>query len=201
MSIQAFEHRLYLPLAGMLLVFPQFMIFSNKVPARLLASGILPVIVLFAGINILHQRNFVNPLRFWTQAVETSPSSAYAHMLLALQQPDKATALQTMQQAQLLDPKTHHIHFNKGLLYGKFNEMDSAWYYFLAEQRLSGYYECNFQLARIAKKTGRLQLARDYYAQYLSRNPNRGTNDLSSFQQQYPIADTSLSIYFSKVLK
>lgn len=200
MSIQAFEHRLYLPLAGALLVFSQFMIFSSKVSTRLLYGALLPIIIFFAGINLAHQRSFANPLKFWTQAVATSPSSAYAHALLALQQKDANIAFATMQLAEKLNPEEHHINYYKGLLYLKFDSLAASQRSFELEQQKSGYNECSFQLARVAYRNGNWQLAGHLYSNYLKTNPNRSKGESERFSTQFANDTIQLKLFLKKSL-
>lgn len=81
------EHRLYLPMPGLLLMvsqaealhrFPRF--------SLLLAAVLVPV---FSVFSLLHSRDFRDPRAFWGNAVRTSPHCALAHRSLGMMHLDK----------------------------------------------------------------------------------------------------------------
>ncbi|RYZ45330.1 MAG: hypothetical protein EOP49_25405, partial [Sphingobacteriales bacterium] len=78
---QTFEHRLYLPIIGILILLSQTILFRNRLKPRNLTAAVGALVVLFAVLNRNHQQYFRDPLSFWSQAVETSPNSAYALMM------------------------------------------------------------------------------------------------------------------------
>ncbi|NCX96180.1 MAG: hypothetical protein EBX41_07180, partial [Chitinophagia bacterium] len=157
---QAFEHRLYLPMLGVLLFLPQTVVFqklSSVELSRYFGIYCLALIV----VNFVHQRNFRNPPVFWNQAVATSPHSAYANMMLGARienlEGNTGTKEEKLQQsyklfrtAYALNPKEKYL----GYYYGRMLQLQDSTLesekHLLAEKKLSGYYECDFYLARVA---------------------------------------------------
>ncbi|MFW0837901.1 MAG: tetratricopeptide repeat protein [Candidatus Komeilibacteria bacterium] len=73
------EHRNYLPLLGMIIILLQYRPhWINSKTSKLIAGGTATVIlIIFTGINFVHARVYKDNISFWTNAVETSPTSAF----------------------------------------------------------------------------------------------------------------------------
>ena len=80
-DINFLEHRLYLPMLGIILILAESNVVS-KAPFKWLAiTG--TVIVLFLGVITFHHIGvFSEGVNFWSNAVKTSPSSALAHQMM-----------------------------------------------------------------------------------------------------------------------
>ncbi len=83
---QAFEHRLYLPIIGILIMLSETVVFSE---ARLSNQKLvfwtsMAIVTLFFFLNISHQQKFKNEITFWENAVIDSPSASYAHKILGV---------------------------------------------------------------------------------------------------------------------
>lgn len=80
-----FEHRLYIPLAGLLLVFMEMV--PAEFPAgagpRAGAAG-LAALALLASVTGRHMVNFEDRLKFWGNAAATSPGSPLTHRNLGI---------------------------------------------------------------------------------------------------------------------
>lgn len=153
---QTFEHRLYLPMMGMLLLLPQTVLLANKLePQRLLMiwGGIC---LLFAGLNYRHQQHFSDPLSFWSQAVETSPNSAFANMMLAarLGKEETARSEAMFRKAYKLNPKEKYLNYYMAEMLQKKDSVLASEPYLLAEKQVSDYYQCDFYLARVYMTKG-----------------------------------------------
>lgn len=169
---QTFEHRLYLPMMGMLLLLPQTVLLANKLePQRLLLmwGG---VCVVFAGLNYRHQRHFSDPLSFWSQAVETSPNSAYANMMLAarLGKEETARSEAMFRKAYKLNPKEKYLNFYMAEMLQKKDSVLASEPYLLAEKQVSDYYQCDFYLARVYMTKGDKQNAVACLERYITRD-------------------------------
>lgn len=74
------EHRTYLPLVGILIIFAEtnpLKNFSFKNKAYLLTG--IAILFFFSLINFSHQNKFKNRLAFWQEAAAASPSHPLAH--------------------------------------------------------------------------------------------------------------------------
>jgi Flp pilus assembly protein TadD len=78
------EHRLYLPLFGILLVLGQSKL-VKKVPPRVGAAMVLIIAVAWGMISFRHQSAFADGVSFWSNAARTSPRSGLAHQMLGRQ--------------------------------------------------------------------------------------------------------------------
>ena len=168
---QTFEHRLYLPIMGMLLLLSQTVLFKNGLADKQLFISFIVAAAILAGINYYHQKNFANPVAFWTQAVESSPHSAYATMMLAAREDDLATSYKLFHKAYQLNPKEKYLNFYYGVMLQKQDSVPQSEQYLLAEKNSSGYYECDFYLARVAMERKDLSGAASYLRTYLTKDP------------------------------
>jgi tetratricopeptide (TPR) repeat protein len=147
---QTYEYRMYLPMFGIFLLLPQTVILQNKLTDKQLLMCGISVACLFAILNFRHQKNFENPLAFWTQAAATSPHSSQACMRLAARigDPEKSDAL--FLKAFSINPREKSLNFIYGVrLQGKDSILASE-KYFLTEKSISACDECDLYLARVA---------------------------------------------------
>jgi tetratricopeptide (TPR) repeat protein len=146
---QIFEHRLYLPIIGILLILSQTILFSDKVKNErkfIVASGI---IVLFAVMSYFHSDYFSNPLKFWNKAVLDNPESGMAKMILGTQLNDPSEQEKLYREAYKLNPHLQVLNLMLGKIAMNNNHNEEAKEYFLKELKLTnmpGTYTC---LARI----------------------------------------------------
>ena len=171
---QEFEHRLYLPMVGILLLLSETLLFKNQLSERQFSRAAGGIVVLLAVWNLVRQPVFDNAINFWTEAVETSPNSAYANMMLAarLDDTDMTRANTLMQKAYKLDPDQKYINYYLGSLKvteGKLMESES---FFLKEIENSNYYKCYEHLAQIAFQRKDLSNAISYLENYLAVDGN-----------------------------
>ena len=169
---QTFEHRLYLPVIGILLMLSQSILLRNKLSDKQLLTGTIAICAIFVFINFGHQKAFADPISFWTQAVETSPTSAYANMMLAARldqkEIDHSSAL--FRKAYQLNPKEKYLNYYYAVMLQKKDSVMQSEPYLLAEKKISDYYECDFYLARVAMERKDLNGAIGYLQSYLKRD-------------------------------
>lgn len=177
---QSFEHRLYLPMIGILLLLSQTALFNNKLGDKTILIGGVVVAAIFAGINFTHQDSFNDPKTFWTKAAETSPHSAYANMMLAARIDDNVQeSYRLFRKAYQLNPKEKYLNFYYGVMLQKQDSVMQSEKYLLTEKNTSGYFECDFYLARVAAEKRDLNGAITYLTTYLThqpRNPQANNN-------------------------
>jgi protein O-mannosyl-transferase len=170
---QVFEHRLYLPVVGILLLLPQTIAFRSAISDKTLTLVVAGVCVVFAILNVRHQSNFSDPRTFWSQAVETSPHSAYANMMLAARL-DKSEARESealFRKAYALNPDEKYLNFYMGELLQKKDSVLASEPYLLKEKQISNYTLCDFYLARVAMEKKDIAGAISYLQTFLKRDP------------------------------
>jgi hypothetical protein len=72
------EHRLYLPIFGLLIILAETENFWKKRSLFFCYYSLAAIFIIFISINLIHARSFQNRLSFWRQAVNSSPHSALA---------------------------------------------------------------------------------------------------------------------------
>ena len=179
---QTFEHRLYLPIIGILLLLPQTVLFNNKLADKQLFTYAVTLCGLLAIINFYHQRSFANPKTFWTAAVETSPHSAFANMMLAarLDKDETAKSDALFRKAYSINPREKYLNFYMAELLQNPHNKDSvaaSEKYLLVEKQVSDYYKCDFLLARVHMERNDLAGAADLLQTYLKHDP---TNQMAN---------------------
>lgn len=182
LNTQTFEHRLYVPIIGILLLLPQTILFQSKLRDKQILALVAGVGILFAVLNYRHQRYFNDPLSFWSQAYETSPHSAYAVMMYAarIQDQDKAESFRLMREAYKLNPDEKYLNYYYGVMLQSQDSVLASEKHLLREKQISDYYECDFYLARVAITKQDTAGAAQYLERYLTRdslNP-MGNNNL-----------------------
>lgn len=180
LNLQAFEHRLYLPVIGILLILPQTRLFHSKLPDKALLAGGIGVAVIFSAINFMHQQSFSDPLSFWSQAVRTTPHSAYANMMLAARIGDPVQSDSLFLRAYSLNPNERLLNFIYGVRLQDHDSVAASEKYFLAEKKNSGYYACDLYLSRVAMERKDLRTAITYLESFLKKEP------------KHPIANNNL---------
>jgi len=169
---QVFEHRLYLPITGILFILPYTIVFKNNWQPKRLVAAVAFIALIFGGINYIHQQAFKDPLTFWNKAVATSPHSAYATMMLGEREvDDTAKAYAHIKKAYAMDSAQKYINYYYGMMLQNDGHVLQSEPYFLAEKRISGYYECDFYLARVYLTKGDLKAAEQYLQYYLKNDP------------------------------
>jgi 4-amino-4-deoxy-L-arabinose transferase-like glycosyltransferase len=170
---QAFEHRLYLPIVGILLLLSQTSFLKNKLGDKQLVLAFGIVCCVLAGLNFRHQQNFKDPYTFWSQAAETSPHSAYASMMLGARIPDDQQRSATLfHKAYALNPSEKYINFYMAEMLQRKDSVLASEPYLLREKQVSDYYLCDFYLARVAMEKKDLPAAIAYLKAYQKRDPH-----------------------------
>ena len=170
---QSFEHRLYLPITGILLLLSQTFFLNNRLREKpQLIAGICLCGIL-AIVNFQHQKAFADKMSFWTSAVETSPHSAFANMMLAarLDESEFKRSCDLFRNAYQLNPKEKYLNFYMGVMLQKKDSVLASEPYLLAEKNNSAYYECDFYLARVAMEKKDFSGAITYLQAYLKKDP------------------------------
>lgn len=170
---QVFEHRLYVPSVGILMMLSQTNIFY-KIPAKYLNLGIIIIISLLAFLNYRHQKNFRDPLSFWTSAIQTTPNSAYANKMYAtrVSKTNPDLGLYHMKKAYSLNPKEKYVNYHLGKYYLEKDSLALADKMLYEELKHSEYYDNYFQLSRLEFIKKDLNKSIDHLEKYLSKKPD-----------------------------
>jgi len=172
-----FEHRLYLPLIGILIclaeVYPLRNLNWQDKKAQL---GGLIIIIIFSVLTILHCQHFSDRLNFWTEAAKKSPNSAFVHNNLGAMYHlnndlDKAKVEYLI--ALKINPNQGLVHNNLGLIAvsnKKFTEAESE---YKKELEFNPYYDNALtNLGILYFKTNRLTDAKAAFLAAYRLNPN-----------------------------
>ena len=168
---QDFEHRLYLPMLGILLLLGESAVFTliNEKQRLVFFAA---VAVGFAYLNFEHQKNFESPLSFWKAAVETTPNSYYATMNLAsrLDEEDLPRAQQLMRRAYNLDSTGKYVNYYIGKMLLDHDSAEFAKPYLEREIEGSKYYETYFYLSQLEFLDSNLDKSIEYMEVFLSKD-------------------------------
>jgi len=127
---QSYEHRMYLPLVGVLLFIAEFdwMKFFSFSKVQHKAVSITVLMALFL-ITIIHSRSFANTYSFLKNAVATSPSSSLAHRNMGIYYQDVnqlKEASESYVLSLMLNPHEKDLHNNLGVIYDTWGKFDLA---------------------------------------------------------------------------
>ena len=146
---QVFEHRLYIPMIGILLVLSQTLVFHSQLKENNKLAAAAVLILLFSFITFTRLELFQSPLSFWTRAVDDNPSSSYAHMMLGLRMTDTTAMTRCFNEAYALNPDTKNLNYFMGKIALDQNRPDLAKMHLLREIRHSQIPDDYFCLARV----------------------------------------------------
>jgi len=98
-----YEHRLYIPFVGILLIISQTRLFSTSIDKRYLwiISGIL--ILVMGASSFIRAGYFKSPLDYWSRSVEETPGNAYSKMMMATWTKDEVIQENLFRQARAID--------------------------------------------------------------------------------------------------
>ena len=156
---QVFEHRLYIPVIGILLVLSQTVIFQPvwKENFKLIAAG--GIILLFSIMTFIRLDLFQSPITFWTRAVDDNPSSAYARMMLGLRMTDTTEMTRLFNEAYALNPDEKMLNYFLGKLALDKHQVDLAEGHLKRELKQSQIPDDYFLLARVCFMKNKLDSA------------------------------------------
>jgi len=168
---QTFEHRLYLPMIGMLLLLSQTVLFKNNLKDVQLTAAGVGLAAILGVVNYSHQQSFTDPKTFWDAAAETSPHSAYANMMMAARMQKGPESYALLRKAYSLDSNQKYLNYYYGVMLQDQDSILASEPYFLKEKKISDYVECDLDLARVAITKQDFPGAIAYLQSYLKRVP------------------------------
>ena len=199
------EHRLYVPMVGILLV----LLGTQNNPLgrygpRLTILIFVSSFLAFSLINISYARNFQDRLTFWQRAVKDAPGAALVHANLgAMYYFDKKfePAIYEYQQALALNPRQDMVHSNLALIFEKQDRFLEAEQEFLTELSLSPRYaDGYFNLGLLRYRQRRIDEARQLMRQTISLDPYHvGAHQALAVDFYHSGDKENLSLYLQKL--
>jgi len=168
------NHRAYLPLAGLIILLVS--VTPEKIPflTRHLKRLFLPcVIIALALMTLVQQRKFANAERFWTSAIDDSPSRAWFYYYLGRYYEatkDYNTAEKALQTALSLK-EYPRFYYELGLLYFWSGKEYEKSFVYMEKAVLKHYSEPKAlkDFAAVSSETGRLFFEKGEYAKAIER--------------------------------
>jgi protein O-mannosyl-transferase len=172
---QNYEHRLYLPLMGILMVLSYTLLFNNSGYKTIIASSLL-VILIFTVINFKQAEKFRSEMVFWKNAVKDSPHSSYALVRLGSRYyttNKKENAEQSFASALVLNPEERYANYYLGKIYLEKGKVAEAYKLLIKEELLyPGYADNLFELAHACFMLDKKKDARKYLIKYAELRPD-----------------------------
>ncbi len=176
----AFEHRMYLPLAGIIAAFVFGLKFiSEKFFKRLSApifTGVLIGITAAAGYLTFHRnQDYKSALSIWSDTLAKRPDNPRAHnnlgAILSLKG-NYEEAGKHFSEAVRLDPDYGDAYINLGYIFAQAGKLDdAALMYLKAVQTNPQIREANYNLGNAFMRQGKFEDATHYYKEELRINP------------------------------
>jgi len=203
---QVFEHRLYVPLIGILLMMGPVIRSTDHWPGSRRYLLFAAILIVFASISFVRTGYYDSPLAFWTKAVEGSPRSCYARMMLGTKVDSPAEREKLFLEAWKLDPTQKNLNYYLGKVMLEKKAFDSAEYFLKREARNTKIPDVYFMLAQLAYTKHQY----DTTARYLEKviqldplNPQANSNMVMVYWQmgQKEKAKASLELMRQKGLQ
>lgn len=171
------EHRIYLPLVGIFIVFSEFSLVKKIDFEKYLPVFVFLLVVLsFSFLNLLHSSKFKDRISFWSSAVKTSPSHPLAHKNLgAMYYLDGRynEAKEEFLKAAKINFEEPMIHNNLGLIYMRENNLEKAKEEFELELKINPNYDnALFNLGLLYWNQGDKQKAAEMWLKAVAVNPD-----------------------------
>ena len=128
---QFFDHRIYLPLVGMLFVVLELTKAYNDLFSKKFMAIVFCIFLLFFTITIFYEQKFENKKIFWLNDLESSPQSDIPHAMIGCLLSDsgfyKEAEQQILEAIAIKEDPTHYV--NLSVLYasmGNLQKMEEA---------------------------------------------------------------------------
>ncbi|MDO8602065.1 MAG: tetratricopeptide repeat protein, partial [bacterium] len=177
-STDFFEHRLYVPLIGLLIVLAEsVLVKSLDEPAgEWFLQPWLFVLLVFFGMTFAHENVFADRLVFWQNAALNSPHSSLAQKNLGAMYylgQNYSLAETYSKKALEVNPQELMVHNNLGLIYVAEGRLKEAEEEYLQELSFNPYYDsAHFNLGLLYYGAGDYVAAREQWEMTLQINPN-----------------------------
>jgi tetratricopeptide (TPR) repeat protein len=173
-----YEHRLYLPSAGLiLLVVTVFYIGADRLKsnARAAAAVLSVVVAILGSAAYARNRVWTDEISLWKDVVSKSPYKVKGHINLGnayLTNDNNDMAMEHYQTALTLDKDSPDAHYNLGLAYQSKGLIDRAIkHYRITLRHVPAYSEAHNNLANAYRTKGLIDRAIKHYLLALKLNP------------------------------
>ena len=170
------EHRIYLAMAGLLLVVMNCHDLKKPVSPKALPVSILTgILLLFSVLSFLHSRNFRDQFAFWQNAVTTSPTNGFNYKNLGgmyVQEGNMAEAEKCLRKALQLNPREPLANSDLGYVCVMTKRFAEGEKYYLEEIRLNpSYAHVHYNLGLLYYNQSRTDEAIVEWEKTISLNP------------------------------
>ncbi len=175
-SDQLFEHRLYLPMIGILLLLRETILFSSMIKTSTRQTIIAACLVVCIVEIYLYTPDFKDTFSFWNSAVAASPESAYANKLLGIKLTEnhkESEAIPYIKKAYELDSTENYTHlFLARLIYIPEQRWDSARWFLEQEIKINPKFSDTYaELAHVCIEQKDLASAEKNITKFLEFKP------------------------------
>lgn len=174
-GLPAYEHRLYLPLMGVVAGVSQLPIWSMPNRRRLAAAAAGAIGIMFAALSFAHLNVFRDRYTYWSSATAGTPYAGLAHVNLGQiseSDGDLARAADHYRQALAVNSATPGAHNNLGVLAARSGRLDEAKTQFEREVELHpANADALFNIGLVYKLWSRLDAAAPWWEQTIAVDP------------------------------
>jgi len=200
------EHRLYLPIIGLFIVFLETGLARKIDNARGLKLALFFVVpMIFSVITIERLDKFKDALSFWQSAIASSPHSATAYKALgAVLNNDfgrREEAKAYYQKALELNPKEPYLHNNLGAVFLAEGKLEEAEKEFLQEIEIGSYDGVLHNLGVVYLSEGRLKEGEEMLHEALDMNHDFVLSLAALASYYYDQGDYQRAVFFLEEAK
>jgi uncharacterized membrane protein len=183
---EAYEHRLYVPMIGILFLLAQTDL-TRRFNERKVLVAAVPLCAALFVMSYLRTDLFSNRIVFWESAVATSPKSAFTTMMLGSRyfldktNPRVQEGRKLIEQSYSIDPNIKYINYYMALLLWNSDKIQESEPYLQKELKFNPQWaELYFRLARCALDRRDLASAKKMLERHYELNPmdEMGNNNL-----------------------
>ena len=175
-GMPGFEHRMYLPLVGFMVVLCETDLLERADPRSWRFAWVASVVIVgFFAISFFRCHVFRDFESFWQSAVEGSPHSRLAHLFygIELEKRGRLDEAESLYRAYLeREASKHGIHHRLAVTLGTQRRFAQAERHFLAELEINpGFADAQFDLGVLYEQSGRASQAVELWRQIIENAP------------------------------
>jgi len=202
------EHRIYVPLMGLLIVFSEIsFVKSLDLNKKLTKMVLLAIFVLLVIINFIHNSSFKDKIAFWENAVKYSPSHPLSHKNLGAMHyldGNLGAAKIEFEKSVAINPTEAMIHNNLGLIYYREGNYEKAEEEYFRELELYPNYDNTYMnLGLLYYQEGNKDKAAQMWLKTLQVNPDHkdALKSLTIYYSQDKKDQAKADYYYQEALK
>ena len=170
---QVYEHRLYLPFVGILLVLSQTVLFTSKWKEKqfFLIAGL--ILAGYATLSLYRIGIYADVKTFWAQAVKDSPNSAFAWLNKGNHSTDTLEREKFIRKAYAIDSGEMLVNYWMGINAQRKKKFDSAEFYYKRELKYSNFPDLHFNMSAVLYTLKKYDSAAFYLHKGIELEPTR----------------------------